>query len=286
MYVSMGVRIDDFVKQKVTQTPSVKITKFRGYPEAAVANLMYLIQRNKHECVALANFDKFVKRIKQGKPLTWTDVGFVWKKSKIRFPGGSKESYTKSIHKCTQKVENRFILNILTIVTDKFMHANIILFDQIAKTVERFDPYEENVTKDMTEFDNQLELFFNENVTKLNKYYRPEHTGVRGIQLQQEEEKNTKHIMDPVGFCNPWTILYAETRLTYPEQDPRVITNLYKSQTKLAKITLTAFIRNYADYLDTIAKNTFRHVHMSGNNPHLDVLASLFQQLQIYQTIF
>ena len=52
-------KIDETVKPAklmgVMKLPNVNFTKYRGFAETSIFGLMYLLRRNKHECVILTN---------------------------------------------------------------------------------------------------------------------------------------------------------------------------------------------------------------------------------------
>ena len=85
-YVSVGEQMNLFLKEIVNVQNEVQVTNYRGYPEAGIYGLLYLLRRNENECLVLSNFQKFITKlcatpgmtIDDLSDLDWTNVGIVW----------------------------------------------------------------------------------------------------------------------------------------------------------------------------------------------------------------
>ena len=84
-YKTVDQQLDHFTVN-VLQKKIVPYTRYRGYAEAGLFGLLYLLRRNKNECVVLSNFRKLAERIIQQRYdsvtdipfLEWSDIGFVF----------------------------------------------------------------------------------------------------------------------------------------------------------------------------------------------------------------
>jgi hypothetical protein len=304
-YVSAGQQLDRFLTEVVDLDNPVRMTNYRGYPEAAIYGLLYLLERNQNECLILSNFDTLVKKI-QTSPgislgdltdLDWTNVGIVWSwktnKYKMQVPTLDEDHYVKAAKKCINNKNSRFILNVITIVSRSgYHHANFLLYDKITHIVERFEPYQafpKNLQ--MEKFDLELERLFLKIDPNLDEFVGPPNLSFFlkiGLQRQQELEGEQKKFLDPIGFCQPWTFLYADTRLSFPDQRPESIPDYFKTWVKEKNITLTHFIRNYSEHLYQTSRAIFRNFVQESNDiddPEVALLALGLKQLSIYQTV-
>jgi len=304
-YVSAGTQLDVFLKEVVDVNKPVRMTKYRGYPEAAIYGLLYLLERNQNECLILSNFDHLVTKIKTNPQLSladltdldWTSVGIVWSWKTNRFvmqlPTLSEANYITAARACIANKKSRFLINIVTIIgRNGAHHANLLLYDKITHIVERFEPYQAFPSNlQMEEFDLELEKLFIKIDPELDEFVGPPNIDFFlkvGLQRQQESEGEMKYL-DPVGFCQPWTFLYADTRLSFPDQRPESIPDYFKTWVKQNNISLTQFIRNYSQHLYQTSRAIFRNFVQEETSPRVDpevaLLALGLQQLSIYKTV-
>ena len=174
-------------------------------------------------------------------------------------------------------------------------HANILLYDKVTHIAERFEPYQAFPSNlGMESFDLALEALFMRIDPDFEEFIGPPNIDFFrkvGLQLQQEQEGELT-TLDPVGFCQPWTFLYADTRLSFPDQQPESIPDLYKTWVADQNMTLTAFIRNYAESLYQTSRTVFRryleddHSEISNiQDPESRLFAIALKQLSIYKTV-
>lgn len=261
LQITIDQRLEEFISN-ILKRPDITFTKYEGYVQYAFLGLMFLMQRNPNECVIMSNLDQTIQRIWNMKDesfdfIDWSDIGLVWephvisKRFRLHYPGG-KSNYIRAAQECNSKKSGRFMLTILTLVNaNGDYHANIILYDRETHELERFDPYQ---TSHHSFFTDILD-------TKLEKTFRiidplfcthiqspdPDFFRKQGLQLRSEME-HTHNTKDPIGFCQPWTILYADTRLSFPSQDPKTIVRYFEKIIRKEKdSSLTMFIRKYAE---------------------------------------
>jgi len=308
-YCSVDSQFERFIYHNVVGYVHVTSTKYRGYAETAVFGLLYLISRNKNECVVLSNFDAMHKRLMQNKTLNmdnipfidWSYVGFVygWDENGQKlclFPGKTRARYVAAMHKCLLHPKTRFTINIVTLCNKQGEHhANILLYDRFTHTAERFDPYEIQLPgMELDDFDRKLREVLLEVDPLLKAFYAPKNPSLfsdLGFQgMQEMEGELTK--LDPVGFCQPLTFLIADTRMSFPDQDTKSITAIYRKAATENNISLTTFIRNYTDHLFQTAQSIFRRYTKSKQkfidfeDQRVALLAVMMRELSIHKTVF
>jgi hypothetical protein len=122
---------------------------------------------------------------------------------------------TNWIKKCSGY--KRFIYVKLSIIaTNKFQgnirHANLILIDNLKKTVERFEPYGEIYFSNCTE----LNLILEQELANKLDYKFVFVQSYPGFQIRSDEfEDKNKSYGDPGGFCLAWCFLCLELKLYY-----------------------------------------------------------------------
>lgn len=285
----------------VTDKPMARTTNYDGYIENGIFALLFLLKRNQRECVVLANIKKLMRRIIQFKDMTlerlsWSDVGLYWSGGVLTVPGGKKSFIAKS-QQCLQGNQTRFVLGLLTVVSDTNVHhANILLYDKVTGFLERFDPYQIQLDVFRTkELDEHLhELFTRIAGTAYKKFMKPvqlSETIRFGLQRKAEEEMEQTQ-SDPIGFCQPWTVLYAEARMALPNQDPASIPELLEIMATSKRLSLTQFIRNYADDLQAINNRVYMNFLLNHpdyrrfDDSRIPMYALFLQELVEYATIY
>ena len=301
-YRSVDDQLETFVAD-VLNLPPVNSTMYRGYSEAGIFGLLYLLRRNPEECILLSNFEVMIKRLSEPvlnldtiSLVDWGDIGFVWDGQILSFPGNvSPEVYSQMVNNCfVKKPNSRFSVCIMTLYGEKIRHANIILYDRETREAERFDPYQA-VLPDMNldGLDNKLaELFLVIGGGK-GAYHPPADLSFfeEGIQTSQEKENEMKR-KDPFGFCQPWTFLVADTRLAFPDQTTISITASFRRAVKNKNRSLTKFIRNYSNHLLETSRTIYSRFHESKqafkrfDDVRVPFTLLMLRQLRIYQQVF
>jgi hypothetical protein len=256
-YIPISSHIHNFLVH-IIGMPETKssLDKYAGYPEAGILGLLYLIQINRNVCaifpalselttLVLNATDKTLENIK----IPWEMAGLYWKwnhvENKFKFHRFSEEIYKRDARAC----KHRFILSLLTLHTKTHHgHANIIIYDKETHILERFDPYEvyaENI--DSENLDLQLQDLYKQIDPQFLEYIAPPNIHFFekfGLQLEQKSET-----LDPTGFCQPWTFIYAQLRISFPYLVPETIPRLLKQWVREQNQQLTILIRNYSQFL-------------------------------------
>ena len=169
------------------------------------------------------------------------------------------------IKKCLVSLKIRFILLKLTLVTTgTSTHANIILYDKVNNTLERFEPYGVIPYLEPDKLDKFIEeigrKYINENLT----YLSPKNLfGSLGFQtISNDNRQEVRQLSSPIGYCLAWTFWYVEMRISNPDTPPKVLLENAKNiiigsanGISSDKLFIT-FIKDYASQLDKM-KNEF-----------------------------
>lgn len=272
-YTSVGVQMQQFLTD-VIGAGDQRFTAYRAYPENAVYAVLYLLRRNSSECFLLGHSAKaLVRNLRSGGALDWTDVGLVYRDGELTLPRGFRTECPSGAG-----AGARFSVAILTLVTETSHHANILLFDRDTQVLERFDPYETSLPG--TEgLDAELRELYGAKAT----VPPPDLGFLNGIQGQAEQEREETSPMDPVGFCQPWTVLYADARLSFPDQDPNTIPEMFREWARKGNTSLTRMIRTYAEHLRATSANIFSAVIRSEDLSDSNLLATALEQLEVHQ---
>lgn len=145
------------------------------------------------------------------------------------------------IYNC-QDENKRFIIVTLLLNNEieNFAHANLIIFDTLHNTMERFEPYGKIPNGNFNEED------IDEKLTRLvatpmeYEYIKPlDFCPIRGFQTIQEQQQNAT-----INLCQAWTIWYTDMRLRYPDINrTALIAKMLTVQNK--KGGLNTFIINF-----------------------------------------
>lgn len=153
----------------------------------------------------------------------------------------------------------RFVSVFISLIYDKMLHANLLIYDLKNMTIERFEPYGNTMGIDGG-IDDVLEeeLTWNTGL----KYIKPDdYLPVTGFQTISDETNNiNKKSGDFGGFCLAWCLWYLETKMKNPDISSKIL--IYKVINKINKLEykFSEYIRNYSnkinskriEYLETI----------------------------------
>ena len=153
------------------------------------------------------------------------------------------------INASRQKGDQRFGTVFLSLITDKILHANLLIYDFEKMTVERFEPYGNTIN-----IDNGLDDILEEELTWNTglKYIGPkDYLPWAGFQtISDEENLSNLKAGDFGGFCLAWCLFYLENRLGNKNINQqtlvkKLINKMRKSNNKFSEI-----IRNYANKIN------------------------------------
>ena len=143
----------------------------------------------------------------------------------------------------------RFAAVFLSLIYDKMLHANILIYDFKNMTVERFEPYGdsslvENTIDDILE----EELTWNTGL----KYLRPkDYLPFAGFQsMSDENNPANKKAGDFGGFCLAWCLWYLETKIKNPLVDSKTLVSKLIQKTTHSDLSFNEYIRNYSNKIN------------------------------------
>jgi hypothetical protein len=155
----------------------------------------------------------------------------------------------------------RYAAVLLSLINDKMLHANILVYDFKNMTVERFEPYGNT---NIMEADNILDNVLEEELTWNTglKYLRPcDFLPYAGFQFISDEN-NLSNIKpgDFGGFCLAWCFWYLETKLKNQDIDSNIlVTKLINKISKL-EINFAEYIRNYSTKINDYRINYLKKI--------------------------
>ena len=187
--------------------------------------------------------------------LDFSNIEIIWSFQKIIFPS----NFDNLINK--KKNNSKYIIIPIGIETSLGSHANILLWNLINKTIERFDP---NGSKYPVGFNYNPELLDNLLYNKFLsfdkdiKYYKPlDFLPTISFQILENLETNKcKKIGDPNGFCGTWCIWWVYQRL-----------------------------KNIETPIDTIANDLIKHIKYD-NNKFKNIIRNFSKKITDYRDIF
>lgn len=139
-------------------------------------------------------------------------------------------------------------------------HANILLFDLVNKTIERFEPYGKIKTfskeeqKVSSAFDFEIDLLFKKYGYKYIKSKAflpkkgPQHLEELKVYDVTSSISSSKE-NDPEGFCGAWSLWYVDLRLSNQSVKKKQLIKYSIKRLVNNQISLRAFIRNYSRFI-------------------------------------
>jgi hypothetical protein len=177
---------------------------------------------------------------------------------------------------CLKKYSNskRFIYIKLSIIaTNKFQgnirHANLILIDNLKKTVERFEPYGEIYFSNCAELNLTLEHELADELGYAFIFVQ----SYPGFQIRSDEfEDKNKSYGDPGGFCLAWCFLYLELKLHYEntlikkidiETDDKVSLDTFDTPDLIVKLINNYIINKFENDFQNLKMDEQQNLYMT-----------------------
>jgi hypothetical protein len=181
--------------------------------------------------------------------MKWSDIGITYTDKK---PITLKNSVIDVLKTC----KNRFVLIPLgfswNVKNIAYGHANTIIYDTKTKEVERFEPHGisgSNILLNMGEqFDTMFPKMLIDAGIPVSKYYKPLDFCPR-YSFQALETPQDKLAGDPAGFCQSWSIWYADLRFANPDVPREDVIQIAIRKLKDDPRGFKRFIRNYAMFI-------------------------------------
>jgi len=131
----------------------------------------------------------------------------------------------------------------ICISDDYVSHANVLIYDFINKTIERFEPYGNYPYKNIDDILEE-ELTWNTEFT----YIKPsEYLPSAGFQtISNEENKLNMKKGDIGGYCLAWCLWYVESKLINPNINSKILVIKLINKLNSLNISFKEYIRNYS----------------------------------------
>ena len=252
---------------------TLDVCTFTGTTLDVLLGLIFLLKKHKSACSTLStefysneNLQNFYKSIgiMMGSRGDFLNFEIVWVHQKLYLV----DDFYDRIKDCISGGAE-FIIIPLGIEMKAGSHANYIIYDVKAKSVERFEPHGSSTPPGLNYepsiLDELIESRFkviDENI----KYFSPKDYEPKvGFQLLDIFETNRKKIGDPGGFCALWAIWYVDMRLTYKNIGCNELTKILIKSIKTQNISVKNMIRNYATNIISMRDDLFRKVGLDIN---------------------
>lgn len=159
--------------------------------------------------------------------------------------------YLNNIINATRRNGNkRFASVFLSLIYDKALHANLLVYDLKNMTVERFEPYGNTMQLDGC-IDEVLEeeLTWNTGL----KYIKPnDYLPVAGFQTVSDENNLiNKKSGDFGGFCLAWCLWYLETKMKNPDVSSKILVDKVINKISKLDYKFSEYIRNYSNKINS-----------------------------------
>ena len=181
-----------------------------------VFGLLYLSYKFRDQCIIIKpQKNYFESKMLKGNYTDYVYLKYYEKNDDFNY---IPDEFWNKIEDCMAD-KKRFIIIRIGIYFSKGAHANLLIYDTVNKSLERFEPhgayhdYEkiyQNIDKKI------LQLFkFNLGSSSIKDYYKP--IDYCPMKIFQALEKYANKQGDPGGFCAVWCLWYADLRLANPD---------------------------------------------------------------------
>ncbi len=180
-------------------------------------------------------------------PNDFLNFEIIWDGQKIFYPNNLNDE----LDKFKLDKGKRFYVIPIGIELGDQAHANILIYDKVNNTIERFEPHGNTYPRNFNYFpnklDNILKSYFSNIFFKLNYVNIKKILPKIGFQtLELLEHSKNKQLGDPGGFCGVWCIWYAYNRIKYREIDNTKLSIKLIQKINLNNLSLKSIIRNFS----------------------------------------
>jgi len=257
----------------------VNFCYYTGSPIDVLFGLLYLTQEFKNYGLSVildypltinTNLESYYKKIGLDYPykLDFSNIEIIWSYQKLFFPSYFDEEINFKIN------DFKYIIIPIGIETSVGSHANILFWDLINQTIERFEPNGSNYPIGLNYNPELLDQLLENKFKQFNKnikYFSPiNFLPSIGFQiLENLETPKCKKIGDPNGFCGVWCIWWIYQRL-YNIDNPKLnIHNLAQELIKYIKFDNKSFktiIRNFSKKITEIRDFYLKKINLDIND--------------------
>ena len=144
----------------------------------------------------------------------------------------------------------RYATVFLSLIYDRILHANLLVYDLKNMTVERFEPYGNTM-----QLDGGIDEVLEEELTWNTglKYIKPDdYLPVAGFQTVSDENNLiNKKSGDFGGFCLAWCLWYLETKMKNPDVSSKILVDKVINKISKLDIKFSEYIRNYSNKINS-----------------------------------
>jgi hypothetical protein len=144
----------------------------------------------------------------------------------------------------------RYATVFLSLIYDRILHANLLVYDLKNMTVERFEPYGNTM-----QLDGGIDEVLEEELTWNTglKYIKPDdYLPVAGFQtISDENNIINKKSGDFGGFCLAWCLWYLETKMKNPDVSSKILVDKVINKINKLDLKFSEYIRNYSNKINS-----------------------------------
>jgi len=201
----------------------------------------------------------------------------IWIYQTIFFPIGLDTLFLKFL-----KSTDRYFVIPIGIELAQGSHANILIYDKVYNSLERFEPNGSNPPNNFYYFPSELDTHIREYFMNINDkitYYIPKNSSPQISFQRYEISESIARISDPRGYCGAWCAWYTYNRIKSGIIMPKLIPKL------LQKIRGNNFIfknivRNYANYMAHIRDKLLKKSNVTLDNWFTNINTTQLEQIQ------
>jgi ankyrin repeat protein len=204
----------------------------------------------------------------------------IWLYQTIFFPTGLDTLFIKFL-----KSTDRYFVIPIGIELAQGSHANILIYDKVYNSLERFEPNGSNPPNNFYYFPNELDTYIHQYFININDtivYYTPKDSSPQISFQRYEISESISRLFDPRGYCGAWCAWYAYQRIKSGIIMPRLIPKLLQ-KIRGNNIIFKNIIRNYANYIGHVRDNILKKSNLTLDIWFTDI--NIIQLKQIQQTI-
>ncbi len=276
---------------KIDEGKNMNVCTFTGNILDILAGLLFLLKKHKDACSIIVNNQILNKKLclyykRNGIPTNVEceiiNFELMWAYDKLYII----DNFGDKFKQCIGVKNKRFIIIPLGLILKDSGHANYLIYDDIKKEVERFEPHGAGHPIGMNYhpelLDNVLEKTFFEINSEI-KYIRPQDFLPKiGLQILDITEEKTKRIGDPGGFCALWSMWYVDMRIQHHSVDRKKLVKKMITQIKANNISFKNLIRNYSNEIlklrDQLLKNSNLNINDWINRNYTDANLKLLAE--------
>ena len=236
------------------------VAMMQGSPFQTFFSIVYLSMKYKNACIVTGRSNMMNLTIEDFHTILRSNIRF---DNDLTLTSSDQnhiimtEEMINQTKSCYTNPDIRFIIFPLSIIKRVIGHANVLIYDKISKTLERFEPHgvcAQHIFDFVKNFDKKIVKFLRDNIGMIiHDYKTPENfCPLFSYQAIEGSENVISVNTDPKGFCQSWALFYIELRLRNPNVSRQDILTNSISQIRSNFVSFRKFIRGYSYMLRKI----------------------------------